>query len=65
MSICVACGEFYTGCNHHCDEKREQAINERRTHFDEPRVRTQPFWERLQDGFGLLDDDEDEGDDDA
>ena len=50
--VCVGCGAFMYDEDHHCDPKREKAIEDaRRSHGELGIERKQTFSERLADGF--------------
>lgn len=65
-SHCVACGreveltpEGYA--NHKCCEPSEAARRAADSRARDGFTRTPPLWERLQDGFSMLQEDEDDG----
>lgn len=51
---CCACGEWYSGNNHHCDEKKINRIEGGRKSHNEYRERTPSYYRRLKDGFRML-----------
>jgi hypothetical protein len=62
---CVACGKpvALTGdgyANHHCPPQSESAKKSANTRAHDGYSRTPPLWERLNDGFLMLKEDDDE-----
>lgn len=62
VDSCVSCGEELTYSvtdgkayqNHHCSNRHEGSKQGASTRAETPRDRSQPLWERLYDGFKMI-----------